>query len=523
MKYPIVATTSRLALLITLSAIARLSALASSNGDYLITDFGAKADEHTLNSVFIQACIDACAKTGGRVVVPPGTFRTGTIYLKSNVELHLARNAILSGSIELSDYPENSVDLRSYSDNYVKQALIWAYDQDNLAITGDGTIQGNGESPSFHFNPREPYLRRPYLIRFVRCSKIKIAGVSMIGSAMWMQQYLGCTDLRITGIASYNHSNKNNDGIDIDGCRRVVISDCMVDSEDDAICLKSTGTALCEDVTISNCIVSSNCYAIKLGTESTGGFRDITVSNCVVKPSICNAVLGGTRLGVAAVALMVVDGGIMEHILIDNISVSDVDTPFFIRLGNRARKYTESAKSPGVGTVRDIVISNMIAHGSSRICSSITGIPGHPVENVTLNNITFVSPGGGVAEDSKRILPEKETGYPSAAAFGELPAYGIFVRHARNVSLCNVTLRCEARDERPGLSLDDVENVDFSRIHLMAPAEGIPIICLNQVVGADIEGCLHEYPTNVLLRVTGNSSHIFRDGQAVDVRSGNNQ
>lgn len=515
--------------MIGLGAIVPASAASLSNGDYLVTDFGAKADDHALNTASIQACIDACAKTGGRVVVPPGTYRTGTIYLKSNVELHLARNAILSGSTELADYPENRVDLRSFSDTYVKRALVWAYDQENVAITGDGTIRGNGEGRSFRFNPSDPYFPRPYLIRLVRCSKIKIEGVSLVGAAMWMQQYLGCTDLRITGITSYNHVNVNNDGIDIDGCRRVLVSDCIVDSEDDGICLKSTGLEPCEDVVISNCVVSSNACAIKLGTESTGGFRNVTVSNCIITPSRCETVVAGTRLpasamgmlgtrlGLSAIGLMIVDGGVMEHILIDNISVKDVDNPFFIRLGNRARKHTDAAKSPGVGVVKDIVISNVVAHGSSRICSSITGIPGHPVENVSLSNITIVSSGGAIDRDFQRVVPECEADYPDARMFGtELPAYGIYMRHARNVSLRNVALRHEEPDVRPGLSLEDVQKADLSHVDLMAPAEGIPMIYMSRVVGATIEDSLHDYATDILLRVTGKSSNIIRDGRGLD-------
>jgi polygalacturonase len=260
-----------------------------------------------------------------------------------------------------------------------------------------------------------------------------------------------------------------------------------------------------------------------LGTESTGGFRDITVSNCVVKPSACETVLAGTRRGLSAIALMIVDGGVMEHILFDNISVQDVDTPIFIRLGNRANKFTETAKSPGVGTVRDIVISNVIAHGSSRICSSITGIPGHPVEHVLLSNITIVSAGGGVAGDFKQVLPENEAKYPAASTLGsELPAYGIFVRHARDVSLCNITLRHETRDERPGVCLEDVQKADLSRVDLMAPTGGGPMIYLDQVVGADIAGSLPGYATDALLRIAGGSSRIFRDGRLVSASGAGN-
>jgi polygalacturonase len=458
----------RISFLLALGAIARASAAAAAGGDYLITDFGAKADEPALNTASIQACIDACAKTGGRVMVPPGTYRTGTLYLKSNVELHLARNSTLSGSTRLSDYPENQVELRSYSDRYVDRALIWADDQSNVAITGDGTIQGNGDKRFFPFDRADPYRTyrtRPYLIRFVRCRKVQIEGVTLVGAAMWMQQYLGCADLRITGITSYNHGNVNNDGLDIDSCQRVMVSDCHIDSEDDGICLKSTGLDPCEDVAISNCVVSSNCSAIKLGTESTGGFRDITISNCVVKPSACATETEGNRLGKAAIALMVVDGGTMEHILVDNISVQDVDTPLFIRLGNRGTKYTETAKTPGVGVVRDIVISNVIAHGSSQLCSSITGIPGHPVENVTLSNLTLISAGGGEAWNSQPAVPENEAKYPGPSVFGDkLPAYGLFIRHVRGIVLRNVSLRCEAGDERPGLVLDDVQKADLDPV-----------------------------------------------------------
>jgi len=179
-----------------------------------------------------------------------------------------------------------------------------------------------------------------------------------------MQHYLACDDVTIRGIHVYNHSNKNNDMIDIDGCRNVHISGCTGDSDDDALTIKSTSGRISENITVTNCIFSSHCNAIKCGTESGGGFRNITISNCIVKPSVSPTKIYGAYKGDGGIALEVVDGGIMENVKIDNIVIDGPQVPIFIRLGNRARAYRKDQGPIPVGTLQGVTLSNITATAS---------------------------------------------------------------------------------------------------------------------------------------------------------------
>ena len=174
---------------------------------------------------------------------------------------------------------------------------------------------------------------------------------------MWMQHYLACENLRVTGIRVYNHANQNNDMIDIDGCRNVIVSDCYGDTDDDALTFKSTSEHACENITVTNCILSSHCNAIKCGTESTGGFKNFTISNCIIRPSDDKEPIFGKPEGISGISLEIVDGGVMEGITISNISMDGPEVPIFIRLGNRARKHMTEAETPPVGQLSDVIIS----------------------------------------------------------------------------------------------------------------------------------------------------------------------
>ena len=244
-----------------------------------VRDFGAQPDGKALCTAAIQKAIDACAAMGGgSVYLPPGTLRSGTIYLKSNVTLLLESGSTLLGSENIADYPRNVPAVRSYTDNYVDRSLIAGQDLENVAIRGRGTIDGNGGK--FRW---PQYLTRPYAIRLVRCRGILIEGVTMRNSAMWMQHYLACDRVTVRGITVFNHVTHNNDGIDLDGCHDATVSDCCFDSDDDAITLKSTLNRACENITITNCTAASHCSAIKMGTESNGGFKNITIANCAIR------------------------------------------------------------------------------------------------------------------------------------------------------------------------------------------------------------------------------------------------
>jgi len=409
---------------------------------YDVRDYGAKPDGKTLCTTSIQKAIDECSQSGGGTVyLPPGTFLSGSIYFKSGVTLKIAAGCTLLSSTDLKDYPPTVQAFRSYTDNYTDKSLIYGENVKNIAITGLGTIDGQGASFE------GPYKVRPYMIRFIQCKNVAVEDVTIKDSPMWVQHYLACDDVRITGISVRSLVNHNNDGIDIDSCRRVVISDCNIESGDDAVVLKSTSARVCRDVAVSNCILSSRCNALKMGTESNGGFQNIAISNCVIYD---------TRL--AGLALEIVDGGTMDRVVVSNITMNKVGAPIFMRLGNRARPFKTDMETPGIGVMRNITISNIEATGANPTGCAISGLPEAKIENVTLSDLRLSFEGGGTKADATREIPEKPADYPEYSMFGRLSAYGLYCRHVKSLKIFNVQLQLEKPDQRHAVVLEDVED-----------------------------------------------------------------
>jgi polygalacturonase len=439
--------------------------------DFPITRFGAKPGLDHLNTTAINKTIEACYKNGGgRVLVPAGIFRTGTLFMKDNVELHLESGATLLASTDAHDFPtQPKSHYRSQKDTVGWKALIFANEVSNIAITGLGTIDGNGLLQK----PDPTALKgdldgRPRNLLFISCRYIHIEGIKMVNAGIWNQHYLNCEEVTVDNINVYNHSNRNNDGIDIDGCRRFTLSNSIFDTDDDAIVLKSTGPAACENIVITNCIVSSFCNAIKTGTESTGGFKNISISNCVVKPSRdLHPPIYGTAKGIAALSLEIVDGGTLDGVAISNITIEGSECPLFIRLGNRARKYKTDAAEPPVGVMRNIVINNVVAYNTGNYSSSITGITGHYIENLSLSNLQFYNEGGlkeGEYIGDVTKIKEDEKGYPQPTVWKELPSSGLFVRHAKNIQVMGLMLSSKEPDPRTPIIAVDVEGLQVQCI-----------------------------------------------------------
>jgi polygalacturonase len=489
-----------------------------------VTALGAVGDGTTLNTAAIQKAVDACAASGGGTVVfPPGRFVTGTIYLKSHVHLRVDHGATILGSTNVADYPVTRCEYPSRSDNYTSRALIWGEGLEDVAITGLGTIDGQGahfrhnvateedmaEIAAAHeaegrFLPSARYFNRPYLIRLISSRDVLVENVTLRNSPMWMQQYLNCDFVTLRGLNVYNHGCSNNDMIDIDGCRNVIVSDCFGDSDDDALTLKSTGAAATEHVVITNCVLRSHCNAIKAGTESAGGFKDITISNCVIQRSSA-PVHAGRAEGLAGIALEIVDGGTMERVSISNIVVEGTTAPIFMRLGNRARPPKPSDPKPPVGMFRDVSISNVVATGASVTGCAISGLPGHPIENVSLSNIRIAFAGGGIAEHAIADVPEVEDMYPESTMFGVLPAYGFFFRHVDGLHLRDIALRYETADPRPAIVMDDVRGLRLDG--LQAEVEQSPQIVLKDTRDASIAGCSADSEES-LVRLEGTCERV---------------
>jgi hypothetical protein len=466
-----------------------------------IREFGAKGDGKTLCTEAIQKAIDRCAdRGGGTVLLPTGTWLSGTITMKNNVTLWLEAGCTLLGSAQQKDYPKTIPAVRSYTDLYVCQALIAGEDLHHVAIRGQGTIDGNGAK----FGWRE-WLNRPYVIRFVNCSDVLVEGVTMKASPMWMQHYLACQRVIIRGITVFNHVGRNNDGLDIDGCMDVCVSDCIIDADDDAIVLKSTLDRPCENVTVTNCVLSSHCNAFKTGTESNGGFKNITFSNSAICSPAHSRVICGRQRGLAGIALENVDGGVLDRIAISNITITGVSVPIFIRFGNRARPYKEDMPKPGVGVFRNVMLSNIVATGCDKTGCAISGIPGHEIENLWLRDIMLSFDGGGTAKEAARAVPEQETRYPECHMFGILPSYGLYCRHIKGLRLNNVQLRTTGPDQRHAVILDDVQDAVINDLAARWSPRAAAMMRFTQVREALIRGC-RPPSVDTFLRVEGDAS-----------------
>ena len=455
--------------------------------DYVITDFGAKSDTTVVSTDAVQQCIDLCsADGGGRVVVPAGQYVIGTIILRSNVHLHLELGATLYGSTDLKDYRRVKSGYKSLRTHTETIQLVYADSVENVTIDGYGTIDGRGRVfPKLSWN--DEGITRPHLLRFIQSRNIVIKDITLKNSGCWMQHYLACDRVRISGIRVTNRNNYNNDALDLDGCHDVVVSDMIADSDDDGITLKSTSPRLCEDITIQNCIVSSHCNAVKLGTETNGGFRNIAIRGIVVKPSSDQSSrFFGRPIGTSALSLEIVDGGVMENVSVSDLTVTGTESPIFVRLGHRGRGWTFSKSGASafvsqsvsggnegatrsqkpdsietVGRMRGIYINKVYVRDAGNYGCSITGLPGHPVEDVHVQDVTVYQRGGIRAEQlpaiRQALTDEKAAEYPEATMWGPLPAKGFYVRHGRGVRFDRVETYTTEPDARPEFVSEDAE------------------------------------------------------------------
>ena len=520
---------------------AQATASAASGGFFNVKQYGAKGDGSTIDSPAIDKAIEAASNAGGGTVYfPAGTYNCYTIHLKSNVTLHVESGATIQAALPPPegepggyDAPEpNPADkYQDFGHSHWRNSLIYGEDLENIAITGMGMIFGKGlshggkqdvsplpdykrfKTPQFwspenppdqitkeeEANPDTPFgypdaedTQRAGVgnkaIALKNCRNVFIRDVTIFHG--------GHMAILVTGVDNLTCDNlkidTNRDGIDIDCCWNVRVSNCWVNAaHDDAICPKSS-FALgyvrpTQNVLITNCLVTGydegtmldgtcrhatdSAYPngrIKLGTEANGGFRNITISNCVFDCS-------------KGIALESVDGGLMEDITITNITMRTIlNSPIFIRLGARLRGPGDIA----VGTAQRIKISHVTAynvfpdHGIL-----IAGIPGHPVQDISLSDISIVYQGGGTAQHAARKdVPEYVKGYPDPRKFGILPSYGLYARHVEGLTVRDLSFKLLDADVRPAVILNDVKNAFFD--HFSAPAAtGGAVFDLEKVSG----------------------------------------
>lgn len=417
-----------------------------------VTEFEVKGDGVAIETAAIQAVIDQCAEAGGGTVYfPAGTYKTGTLFLRNNITMHLESGATILGSETLSDYnPELACFIDAVGDKRGR-CLIYAGDLQNVRIEGMGTIDGNGAAFE---QGKDLFSERPFLVRFHQSRNISMSGVTLRDSAAWVSHYLDCQDVAVNNVSISSRVNLNNDGIDIDSCVNVRISDCNIDTGDDAICIKTTLSKPSRNITVNNCTITSDCAALKIGTESAGDFKNIVVSNCV----IYDTNHGGIKI-------FTVDGAELENVIISNLVMDNVMGPIMLRLGERLRTYHENQEAGTIGYLRNVLISNIVTtvpenqKCPAAIC--VSGIPGHYIEDVTIENVKAVFPGGCCQQPESLEVPEKIEAYPTFNMFGDLPASALYMRHVKEITFRNVKLDLAAPDARATVVCDDVQQPVF--------------------------------------------------------------
>jgi len=483
----------------------------SSQNDFNVRGFGAVGDGKNLDSPAIDQAIGACAQAGGgTVLVPAGTYLCGSIHLKSNIHLLIDAGAtILGAPQDMNVYDETEpYALGGYQDGghcYFHNSLIWGENLTNVFITGNGTINGGGLvrtdkildqmcgfGPGGKPHPSATNLPPVRLgnkaIALKLCRNVLIRDVTILHGGHFAILVTGCDNLTVDNVTM----DTDRDGIDIDCCRNTMVSNCRINSpNDDGLCPKSSfalGTnVITENLTIVNCQVSgfkegtlldgtmqpseskNQTGRIKFGTEASGGFRNCTVANCTFR-------------NCRGLALEEVDGGIMENITINNLTMMDVaQYPIYITTGNRNR-------TPGVTTnsrMRNIFISNVIATGIDPMSGiQITGLPEQPVENVRLENIRLEFKGGGTSADAARNPPEFSNvreRYPEPNRVGVMPAYGVFARHVRNLELADISVSFVTNDFRPAAMFADVQGLEIDNFKPQVAAGVQPAVFADDV------------------------------------------
>jgi glycosyl hydrolase family 28 len=472
-----------------------------------ITDHGAVGDGNTLNTEAIQRAIDTCTKRGGGIVrVPQGRFVTGTILLKDNVTLYLDEGAILLGSLNPADY-RNVDPFKDGLGAEVGFAMVAAVDAKNIGIVGHGAINGRGKeiAEGMPFKG-EGWGSRPFLLRFVRSRNISLRDIQLLYAAAWTCNFFQARNVTIERLKIESYGVPHNDGINIDSSQGFRIKDCDVDSGDDALVFKTTSSMPIRDILVTGCRLKSRQGAIKFGTESVANFENVRISNCQIRD---------TRNG--GIKLLSVDGAHLQNIRITDITMVNVATPIFVRLGARLKTFRPGEKQGQVGEIRNVLIKNVraVAAGQAQIMPPsgifITGIPGHQVGTLLLENIEIELAGGGTREQGRQLLEEKIDVYPEINRFGpRLPAFGVYARHVNGLTIKGLTLKLGAPDHRPALVCQDCENAEFVEWKLPASAESESLVRLESSRRILLKGFELIGMTSTFARIEGNDSGAIR-------------
>ncbi|NOU97494.1 hypothetical protein GC093_30350 [Paenibacillus sp. LMG 31456] len=431
---------------------------------YNVKHFGAIGDGHTLDHEAIQSAIDECSQSsGGMVVVPQGTYLCGTIHIRSNVCLHLEMGAVILGADDPSHYPEICKTPYGNLPGQI-QALIWADEVENISITGQGIIDGGGASP-LPPSVAAGVKFRPALMFYRGCKNAKFLDITLQYSCFWTLHLMRCEDVMVRGVTILADMGRiNTDGIDPDGCKNVIISDCNIKTGDDCIVIKSTEGDVCENITVTNCILSSRHAALKIGTEAIGPIRNITFNNCIIHNTD------------VALALYMKDGSVYENMVISNM-VIEARNEFPILLDITPRYY----KEPKAGRIRNITFDNITVTAKGRCY--IEGVPLQPVENVRFRNIIWnVSGPCNLTDPTKPPGARRVELDPDRINYAVHP-YQFIAVHVDGLLLNDVCIRHEQSDsvsDRGRLYADHVRNLTVDRMDSFDPPAGLEPVMIRQ-------------------------------------------
>lgn len=472
-----------------------------------VREFGASGDGRTIDSdAFNRAILAAAAAGGGTVLVPAGEYLCRSIRLRSNICLRLEQGATIVAAEPLPegqsggyDPPEPVQPWEAYQDyghNHWHNSLIWGEDLQDVSIVGPGQIHGRGLATDDVSSKPRTHNGGNKAIALKNCRNVLLADFQILEGGWFGILATAVDELKIRALTI----DTSRDGMDIDCCQDVHISDCSVNSPfDDAIVLKSSfalgRSRDTRNVTITGCYVTAafrvgtlldgthipqddrerswRTGRIKLGTESNGGFTNIAITNCIFE-------------GCQGLALESEDGARLEDVVVSNLTMRDVSTaPIFIRLGSRLRGPRGSA----VGTVRRVSISNVVcSNANSHNGCVISGIPGYAIEDLSLSNILIQHQGGGTAEQAARRPAELETAYPDPTMFGDMPSQGFYIRHARRVQLSGIRVESLTADQRPSFMLEQLEEVNCDGIY-SHEQPGVPKFVLDGVRNFSLRAC----------------------------------
>ncbi|MDB5192677.1 MAG: glycoside hydrolase family 28 [Segetibacter sp.] len=502
--------------LLTVAVI--LTTILAKATDTDITKYGAVADSTTLNTKAIQQAIDNCHKSGGgKVYFPAGNFLSGTIEMKDNVTLHFRKGAVLLGSTDLKDYRN----LDPFTEGLgidVGWALVVAVDAKNVGLEGEGRIDGQGSAiKAKHIltDTRPEGQRwglRPFLVRIVRCNGVSVKDVTLNYAGAWTSHYFQSKNINIENVKIVSVGVAHNDGIGIDGCQEVRIKNCDVISGDDALVFKTTSSTMaCKNIVVSGLRLKSNQAGIKMGTESMANFENIKITDC----HIYDTKNGGIKL-------LTVDGSNLRNIEISNITMDDVRTPMLFRLGSRLSVFRKGKDTKQqTGTFENVVIKNVKAKASANAQLKppsgilITGVPGHYITNLTLENIEIELAGGGTIANSRHAVPEAIDEYPEVKTFGPLiPAYGIWARHVKGLKLKDITFKLASNDQRPAFICEDGQDIVLDDWDIPSTRGAQSIIRLESVQGATIKDIDAAGTADALVKVEGANSKDVRVSKA---------